>query len=207
MSLIKDFKDRHQSLFEYLSADVVHPHDHFLDRTLLRFLPVWVTPNRVTMVRVILTPVVFLITLFGYYALGIVCFLLVAFTDAVDGSLARVRSKITRFGMLFDPLADKFLIGSMVLLLVFEYFPIYLGLSILGLEIIIVTFALVGQYKFQTVRMANIWGKIKMILQVCAVFLTLAALLLNAPYLLSVATGIFGLAIGFAIVSLFAHGV
>jgi phosphatidylglycerophosphate synthase len=121
--------------------------------------------------------------------------------------LARTRGKITNFGILFDPLADKLLIGSMVLLVVFQNFSFYLGITVLALEIIFILSAFVAKYKFKTVKAANVWGKIKMILQVFAVFLTLAGLLLHFQYFFTLAAWLFGLAIGFAIVSLFAHGV
>lgn len=202
----RQFMERHHTLFEYLSATEVHPHDALMAKTVLRWCPRSLTPNRVTLVRIVTTPLVFLLILYGYYLTGIIAFLLVAFTDAIDGSLARTRNQVTRFGMLFDPLADKLLIGSMVLLLVFRYYPVWLGVALLGMDLIILMSALVAKIKFKTVHMANRWGKIKMILQVLAVFLTLAALLLEFPQLFSVAAGLFGLAIGFAIVSLFSHG-
>ncbi|HYE59695.1 MAG TPA: CDP-alcohol phosphatidyltransferase family protein [Candidatus Kapabacteria bacterium] len=207
MRRINYFVQNHPDLFTYLPADHVHPHDHFIARTFLRFLPDSVTPNRITMFRILMTPFVFALIMTGHYKIGMVAFLLVAFTDALDGSLARTKNMITRFGILFDPLADKFLIGSMVLLLVFQYFPVWLGFTILGLEIIFILSAYISNVRFKTVRMANVWGKIKMVLQVLAVFSTLGALVFNFPLLLTVATGLFGLAIGFAIVSLFAHGI
>jgi len=173
----------------------------------LKWLPKSWTPNRVTAFRVIATPVVFLLILFGYYKIGVLAFVIVAFTDAIDGSMARTRGQITKFGMMFDPLADKFLIGSMVLLLVFKYFDFWLGIATLGLEIVFIASAYIAKVKFKTVRMANLWGKLKMLLQVLAVFITLLALLFEFPYLLTIAAWLFGLAIGFAIVSLFAHGI
>lgn len=207
MSLFKEYRERHPDLFRYIKSDQVHPHDHFIANTALRLIPKSVTPNQITLFRIAATPVVFLLTLFGYYRIGIIAFLLVALTDAMDGSLARTQHKITKFGMLFDPLADKFLIGSMALLLMFQYFHPFLGLAVLGLEIAFICLAFIARYKFKTVKAANIWGKIKMILQVFAVFVTLAALLLNATQLFTVAAALFGLAIGFAIVSLFFQGV
>lgn len=193
-------------MFEYLKAEEVHPHDHFLDRILLRFLPAGVTPNRISLFRIVATPGVFLLILYGYYRIGIVSFALVAFTDAMDGSLARTKNKISRFGMMIDPLADKLLIGSMVILLVFQHFHFLLGIAILGLEIAFIAGAVIAKAKFKTVRMANQWGKIKMIAQVVAVCITLIALLLDFPLLLTIAAGVFGLAIGFAILSLFTQG-
>ncbi len=207
MDRIKYFVKKHPKLFTYIHPDHLHHHDHLMDIVFLRFVPDYITPNRVTAFRVLTTPIVFLLILFGFYKIGVVCFLLVAFTDVIDGSLARTRNKITKFGMMFDPLADKFLIGSMVLLLVFRYFNVWLGVAILGLEIIFIVTALVSSYKFKTVKMANLWGKTKMLLQVVAVFFTLIALLLEMPYFLTIAAWIFGLAIGFAIVSLFSHGI
>lgn len=207
MDWFNRFKKRNHDLFAYLPAAEVHLHDQLMARTVLRLIPRTVTPNRVTLLRVLATPVVFLFILFGSYQIGVILFLLVASTDAIDGSLARTRHQVTKFGMLFDPMADKLLIGSMVLILVFRYFNPWLGIAILGIEIIIMALALVVKYKFKTVHAANRWGKIKMILQVLAVFLTLLALLFEFPLLISIAAWVFGVAIGFAILSLFAHGV
>lgn len=207
MGFIKKFKDNHRGMFEYLKSDEIHLHDHLMDRIILRFIPKSVTPNEVTTVRVLMTPVVFWFILYGDYTVGVVLFLVVALTDAIDGSLARTRHKITLFGKLYDPLADKFLIGAMVLLLVFQHFNFWLGITVLVIEIVFILVAAVTEYKFKTIRGANIWGKIKMLLQVLAVFLTLLALLIESPVLLSIAAWVFGIAIGFALLSLFSHGV
>lgn len=207
MGRIKYFVDKHPDLFAYLPAENIHPHDQFMVRIFLRFLPKHITPNRITAFRILMTSVVFLFILFDFYKIGIILFVLTAWTDALDGSLARTQNKITKFGMMFDPLADKFLIGSMVILLVFHYFNWLLGVATLGLEIAFISAAFVARYKFKTVRMANLWGKIKMMLQVLAVFVTLLALLLDFPIFFTIAAWLFGLAIGFAVISLFAHGI
>ena len=201
------FKKRHPDLFTYLSAPEVHPHDQLMARTVLRLFPPTITPNQITLFRILATPAVFLLVLYGHFKIGVASFLLVAFTDAIDGSMARTRHQITKFGMLFDPMADKLLIGSMILLLVFQNFDLWLGVALLGVEIVFIVLALVAKIKFKTVRAANRWGKIKMLLQVIAVCLTMLALVFNVPLLLTMAAGLFGLAIGFAVVSLFAHGV
>ena len=191
----------------FLTAEEVHPHDRFLAKTVLRFVPKSVTPNEVTTVRIIATPYVWYLIIQGYYTFGAIMFMLVAFTDAMDGSMARTRNQVTRFGMLYDPLADKLLIGTMVLLLLFQHFNYWLGVAILGIEIVFILTALVATIKFHTVKSANRWGKIKMISQVFAMFLTMMALVLNVPYLLTVAAWIFGIAIGFAVISLFTQGI
>ncbi|PIR76021.1 MAG: CDP-diacylglycerol--glycerol-3-phosphate 3-phosphatidyltransferase [Candidatus Magasanikbacteria bacterium CG10_big_fil_rev_8_21_14_0_10_42_10] len=195
------------ALFAYQVAQYVHPHDRFLAWTILRWLPAWVTPNTLTVLRIVLTPIVFWLLASHSYTFGVLLFLFASFTDALDGSLARTQDKITNFGILADPLADKLLVGSAVILLVFQNFNIWLGVVILGLEILFILSALTLRIRFKTVRMANLWGKVKMVSQVIAVSLTLFALLLDFPFLLTLAAGVFGLAIGFAVLSLFTHGV
>lgn len=207
MGLINSFKTKHPDLFEYLPANEVHPHDLFLKKTFLKLFPPSVTPNKISLFRIAATPFVFLLVLFGNYDAGIVCFVLVAFTDALDGSLARTKNRVTKFGMLIDPLADKLLIGSMILILVFRYLQFWLGVAVLGIEIAFIASAYVAQVKFKTVRMANRWGKMKMFLQVLAVCSILIALVFDNPIFLSAATGILGLSVGFALVSLFRHGI
>ena len=207
MDKINRFTKRHPDLFNFLDTKEVHPHDQLMARTVLRLFSHKITPNQVTFFRILATPIVFVFVLLDYYLIGTVLFLLVAFTDVIDGSMARTRNQITKFGMLFDPFADKLLICSLVTILVFKYYNFWLGTAILSLEVAFILFALVWKYKFKTVRRANIWGKIKMILQVVAVFLTLLALLSGYPFLITIGAWVFGLAIGFAVVSLFASGV
>ena len=129
--IINILKKKDPELFRYLPADHIHLHDRFIERVFLWFLPYPVTPNKVTLFRILMTPVVLLLVGFAHYKLGVLLFLIVAFTDAMDGAMARTRGQVTKFGMLFDPLADKLLIGSMVLLLVFRYFDFWIGFSIL----------------------------------------------------------------------------
>jgi CDP-diacylglycerol--glycerol-3-phosphate 3-phosphatidyltransferase len=207
MRRINFFVEAHPDLFRYQTADEVHPHDHLVAWLFLRFVPSYVTPNRLTLARILLTPVVFLVILYGAYTLGIVLFLLTAFTDVLDGSLARTKGLITDFGKLFDPLADKLLIGSIVILLVFQHYPMWVGSVVLLLEIIFIISATVAKVRFKTSRMANVWGKMKMFLQVLAVFATLMGLLWSLPQFFTIGFWLFGIAIGFAIVSLFQHGI
>ena len=207
MNRLLSLKEKYKDLFVFLQAKEVHPHDQLMAKTVLKLVPNFVTPNQITAMRVLSTPLVFFLVLSGEYIVGGFAFLAVAFSDAIDGSLARTRNQITKFGMMFDPLADKLLIGSMVLLLVFQNFNPLLGIVILIFEIIFIVGAYISAVHFREVKMANNWGKIKMFCQVLAVFITLLALFLNFPSLFGIAAWLFGLAIGFAILSLFTHGI
>lgn len=160
----------------------------------------------VTWLRVFMTPFVVYVNYIEWYSLGIPLFLFAAFTDAVDGSLARTRNQITNFGKIFDPLADKLLVGTMVVLLVFRYLDPYLGYVIIGTEILFILLALVLHLRGK-VTQANIWGKIKMALQVVAVSLILLGLVLGSPLLFTAAAWVFGAAIVFSCVSLFFYGI
>ena len=95
-------------------------------------------PNKLTIFRIILIPVIILVYLFPYESFGIVpaCFniggidlsiiqvialviyVVAAITDALDGNIARSRNLITKFGKFADPIADKLLTTTMFLLFV-----------------------------------------------------------------------------------------
>ena len=84
-------------------------------------------PNRLTLFRIVLIPVIILIYLFPYSAFGVtpisfyvqhvsisvidiaalLIYILAAITDAIDGHIARSRNMITTFGKFADPIADK----------------------------------------------------------------------------------------------------
>src|SRR5512141_1406324 len=70
-------------------------HDQLLARTVLRLFPQRVLPNHITMARLVLTPLVVWLIWIGNYAWGVPVFLLTAFTDTIDGSMARTRDQIT----------------------------------------------------------------------------------------------------------------
>jgi CDP-diacylglycerol--glycerol-3-phosphate 3-phosphatidyltransferase len=181
-------------------------HDRILDKLILWMIPMWVTPNSVTWLRIILTPIVLYVNYIQNFSVGIPLFLFTAFTDAIDGSLARTRGQITNFGKMFDPLADKLLIGSMLVLLLFQNVDRRVALLVVGIEIIFIVLATVRVVTGH-VGQANVWGKIKMVLQVFAVFLILIGLTFSNPFLFAIATWVFGAAVVFAIISLFFHGI
>lgn len=190
----------------YQAATEIFLHDRILDTVFLWAIPRWMKPNFFTLFRLVLVPVVVYVNYMHWYRLGIPLFLFAAFTDALDGSLARTRGQITDFGKMMDPVADKLLIGSMVVLLVMRYINYYVGLVVIGVEILFMISATVVR-ALGKVPQANLWGKIKMVLQCVAVFVVLLGLSLENPWLFAVASWIFGAAIIFAVVSLFYHGI
>lgn len=81
----------------------------------------WLTPNQLTLGRIAAIPVLLLLIwlerpVTNYFAFAL--FTLACFTDYWDGALARRRGEITPLGKLLDPIADKMLILSSLILMV-----------------------------------------------------------------------------------------
>jgi CDP-diacylglycerol--glycerol-3-phosphate 3-phosphatidyltransferase len=184
----------------------IYFHDKIMAKTVLRLIPRWIKPNHVTVLRFILTPVVVVLMMNEKFYIGLYAFLFVAFTDAIDGSMARTRNQITDWGKIYDPVADKILIGSMVFVVVFRYIEMWAAVLIVSIEAIIIIASWRRKLKGKKVE-ANIWGKIKMILQVLGVVILLLSIIFNIASLLPFASGALYLAIAFAIVSLLTYGI
>ncbi len=189
---------------QYLSAEEVFPTDRFIDALILWCIPSWITPNHITLFRIIATVPTLLLLIGGYYDVAVPLFLFVASTDAIDGALARTRNKITEWGMMFDPAADKLLIASVLIILLVGHIPIPLVLTIISLELFTVLAALIWKKRGGVIQ-AVLWGKIKMILQVAGVFLLLLSLWLSLP-LIQIASLVLGVSIFFGILSIVYHG-
>lgn len=194
---------------EFLKSQKIFFHDRVLQYTILPLIPRWVYPNYFTIARFVLTPVVAYLMFTQNYAIGLWAFLITAFTDALDGSLARTRDQITAWGKLYDPIADKILIASMVYIIVLRYLDIWSAFFIILIELIIIVVAwyrVKRKIKVDTIQ-SNIWGKIKMILQVLGVTILLFSIVFDWAALLPLASGVLYLAIAFAIVSLLSYGI
>lgn len=190
-----------------MSSEIkLHPHDKLMKKFILRFIPEKALPNHFTLARFLIIPFIIISIVFEHFYLSIILFLIAAFTDTIDGSLARVRNKITNWGKIYDPMADKLLIGSIVYILVSKYIDFYASLIIIGLELILITGG-IWRIRKKIIVQANLWSKIKMNLQVFASLFLLIALPTNKHILLSISATAFYLAIAFAIVSLFTQGI
>lgn len=180
--------------------------DRIFAKTLLRLIPKKVLPNYLTATRLIMVPWVALFIWLGNYWVGLILFLIASFTDALDGALARTRNQITTWGKMFDPLADKFLICTVVFVLVLKYVDFFTAWVIIILESIIIVAALFKKRNGGEVQ-SNFWGKAKMILQVAGVVFLLLALVFNFDALIPVSRGTFYAAIAFAIMSFFTYSI
>ena len=190
----------------FKKSDTIFPHDRLLAKTVLKIIPKSIKPNHVTVFRFLTTPIVAFLMFSDHYLIGLISFLLVAFTDALDGSMARTRDEITEWGKVYDPLADKILIGAMVFIIVLKYIGFWTSIFIVSIEVVIIIVAWVRKLRGAEIQ-ANIWGKIKMMLQVLGVTILLLSIIFNWAGALPLASGALYLAIAFAIVSLLTYGI
>lgn len=161
----------------------LYPHDYVLRVLVLPFIPKFVHPNHITVLRFLMTPVVLWLLFTEQYVWGVPLFIMAAATDAIDGSVARVRKQVTPWGIFFDPIADKLLIGSVAMLVALQYFhPIIVFLALV-LDIL-PSLRWASTRYVGTVMAANVWGKVKMFLQFTSLTLLLLGIMLNIPILI-----------------------
>lgn len=88
-------------------------------------------PNLLTMIRIWAIPAIVL-TFFSnspFWAwTGVILFALAGITDYMDGYLARHLNQLSRFGRVLDPIADKLLVGAILLMLAYSGRLEYLGI-------------------------------------------------------------------------------
>ncbi|MFH1620582.1 MAG: CDP-alcohol phosphatidyltransferase family protein [Patescibacteria group bacterium] len=180
-------------------------HDKILEKTVLRLIPRELKPNHLTIFRVLITPLVLYFLWLENWNMVVVFFLFAALTDVLDGSLARTRKQITVWGTVADPVADKLLIGSVVILFVAqEINPIFAAIIILIEMMIIVTGAI--RHRKTGFISANWYGKMKMLLQVTGVTALLIARWSGLDMFVPLSIGTLSLAIVFALISLYTYG-
>ena len=83
--------------------------------------PLTSLPNLLTLLRIMLIPVfiiVFYLPFNGAHSVAAIIFALACFTDWLDGYLARKLQQMSPFGAFLDPVADKLIVATTLLLLV-----------------------------------------------------------------------------------------
>jgi CDP-diacylglycerol---glycerol-3-phosphate 3-phosphatidyltransferase len=110
----------------------------------------------------------------AFLALGI--FLIAAFTDLLDGYLARRWKQITTVGTLLDPIADKLLISAALISLVqIRRVPAWMVVLIIGREFAVSGLRSIAAAEGYTIQASDL-GKTKMITQVAAISMILVSI-------------------------------
>ena len=126
-------------------------------------------PNQLTIARICAIPLFIILLLMGFRVAATVVFLAAAFTDMLDGKIARKYNLVTNFGKLMDPLADKLLtMAAFVCLVELGDIPAWMVIVILGREFIITGMRQVAAA--EGIVIAAGWsGKIKTVCQMVAI--------------------------------------
>lgn len=179
-------------------------------------------PNKLSMFRIILVPVIAVIYLFADFSMHfnfaanghmvelsmtsivvLVLFGIASFTDFLDGNIARKRNLITSFGKFIDPIADKLLVNTMLILFaVSGVVPVIPVIVMVWRDTIVDGLRMNASAKGKVVA-AGMMGKAKTVLQMFAIIflllnnlpfeffgLPVAQILLWAAMIVSVASGI-----------------
>ena len=140
-------------------------------------------PNKLTMSRVIAIPIFAVFFILGMYEknfdinlyrlVAAIIFVAASITDYFDGKIARANNLVTNFGKLMDPLADKMLVVTALVLLTESKEVNYICTLLVVLrELTISSIRLIALEK-NIVIAASIWGKIKTSTQMVALVLIL----------------------------------
>ena len=150
-------------------------------------------PNRLSILRVVLIPIIVIIWIFPYAQMGITLpvyhigfvslplvniivvslFAFASFTDFLDGYLARKNNQVTTFGKFIDPIADKCLTTTMfIMLAVNGTIPVIPVIIMIWRDIIVDGARMMASGK-GVVMSAGILGKIKTVAQMLCIILTM----------------------------------
>lgn len=153
-------------------------------------------PNKLTVLRMVLVPVVWVLYLCipdtwmvvnaqtglcGRNLIVLAVFVIASLTDMLDGQIARKYNLITSFGKFLDPIADKMLVNTVLILLVYSH-----AASVAAVLLMIARDLIVDGLRFSAaskgeVVSAGFSGKLKTVLQMIAIVLLL---LNNWPFAL-----------------------
>ena len=138
-------------------------------------------PNKLTLARILLVPVFMIFVSLGqyitpsynprYYLIAGLIFAVASFTDFLDGHLARKWNMVTDFGKFADPLADKLLTTVAFIYMMRDGVcsPVVLCI-ILAREFAVSGLRMVAAgAKDGKVIAANMWGKVKTVLQMLTI--------------------------------------
>lgn len=133
-------------------------------------------PNKLTLLRVLMIPIFMAVLLLAPYPwgplAGAAVYAIASATDALDGNLARKNNQVTDFGKFLDPLADKMLvITALVLLQHMGMIHPVITVIIIARELMVTSIRLIAASSAGKVIAAGWWGKAKTVTQMIATLL------------------------------------
>ena len=133
--------------------------------------------NKITLSRILFIPVIIVLLHWPnkiFCLIAAVCLLLACLSDMLDGWVARREKQVTRFGKFLDPLADKLLVCSVLVMLTrLAWIPAWVVIVIIGRELLVTGLRAMAADQGVVIA-ADKYGKLKTILQsIALIFLTI----------------------------------
>lgn len=129
-------------------------------------------PTAITFSRILLIPL-FILVAAKNPLIGGVIFAVASITDLLDGYIARRSKQVTKFGIILDPIADKLLVISALIIFVdMELVPAWIAIVIIAREFIVTILRIVALSK-DIVIPAEAGGKLKMTAQITSILVLL----------------------------------
>ncbi len=152
--------------------------------SLTRLNPFRNAPNLLTVSRICLAPFLISSILDNRFEMAFVLFLIAGVTDALDGLLARLLRQRTTLGLYLDPVADKLLLSTLFLVLMYKgLMPMHITVLVFGRDVGIllvsaILFAAAGRREFHP----SVFGKANTLAQITAVAVVLLHQFDRAPW-------------------------
>ena len=153
-------------------------------------------PNKITIARILLVPIMMLMPYIGITAktsfglpivniIILIIFLVASFTDYLDGHIARRRNIVTNFGKFLDPIADKLLVlAALVMLVEAGIIPGWIPIIIAAREFMVSAIRMLVATEGKVIAASKL-GKIKTVTQMVAISLAF----LDTNYFMSFVCG------------------
>ena len=133
-------------------------------------------PNKLTIIRIFLVPVFILVYYLEFPLNSLIAamiFAVASLTDLFDGYLARKHNIVTNFGKLVDPIADKLLVGSAIILFTGSgIIHPAVAVVLIGREFVISGYRVLAASE-GIVMASDIWGKLKTVVQIAGILFIL----------------------------------
>jgi cardiolipin synthase len=114
--------------------------------------------NRLTILRILMTPVITVLLLYRQVGAALALFLLAGITDGLDGFVARVWKQKTTLGMVLDPVADKLLLTSTVVTLtILKELPRWFTIIVVSRDVLLIGGSVILYMFLGKIGMAPSW--------------------------------------------------
>ena len=134
-------------------------------------------PNAITVARLVLVPVMGYFLAAGAYGVALIVFMVAAFTDLIDGYIARAFRLVSTLGATLDPIADKLNMFVATVLLAWQgLIPIWLAAAIVARDVVIVGGVLAYRLAVGRVEMApTMLSKVNTFIEFTVLLLAMAS--------------------------------